>query len=268
MPEVFHKSLPRLACLPFLLLLGIAGCTGSGLTRNQPQDLPREVDPVQVAADNTRLGIAYMQQNDLEEAERKLQKAVAAASNYPPPYQALGLLYHRVGEFEKAGRNFKRALELDPKSSVYMNAYGQFLCARDKTQEGMKLLLQAAENPIYNHPEIPYVNAGLCSLHSGKLEEAEHFFLLSLQRQSKLPQALLEMSTLRYRAANHFSARAYLQRYEEVAPSPRSPRSLLLGVCIERVLGDKDQLASYAIQLRNQYPDSQEAAHLEKSVCP
>ncbi len=260
------RKFPRGACLPLMLLLlpGVQGCPA----RQSGLDLPANVDPVRVASANTRLGIAYLRQNNLEEAERVLRKAVAAAADYPPPYQVLGLLYSRAGDLGKADVNFRRALELEPDNPVYLNAYGQFLCrTRGRRKEGLKLLLQAAGDPIYNTPEIPYLNAGLCSLGAGQRKDAEQFLLRALQRNPKLPEALLEMSVLRYQDGGRLSARAYLQRYEQAVSGPRTPRSLLLGVCIERLLGDKDQLASYELQLRNQHPDSDEAARLKRGDC-
>jgi len=44
-----------------------------------------------------------------------------------------------------------------------------------------------------------------------------------------------------------------------------SPEVLWLGIKIERVLGDKDNEASYAIQLRKQYPNSAETQLLLNS---
>ena len=56
-------------------------------------------------------------------------------------------------------------------------------------------------------------------------------------------------------------ARAYLQRYAEVAQ--HTAESLWLGVRTENQLGDKDQMASYGLKLRAKFPDSEQAKYLQ-----
>ena len=56
---------------------------------------------------------------------------------------------------------------------------------------------------------------------------------------------------------NYWSARAYLQRYLEVAQ--HDAKTLWWGIKTERVLGDRDKLASYELLLRSKFPDSEEA---------
>ncbi len=71
------------------------------------------------------------------------------------------------------------------------------------------------------------------------------------------------MSDLSYNQGNYLSARGYLQRYLEIAN--HTPISLWLGIRIERELGDKNALSSYALSLRNNFPDSKEARLLQES---
>ena len=46
------------------------------------------------------------------------------------------------------------------------------------------------------------------------------------------------------------------------------PEALQLGMCIERKLGDRGAEASYVSQLRNRYPDSDEAKAIATGACP
>jgi type IV pilus assembly protein PilF len=71
------------------------------------------------------------------------------------------------------------------------------------------------------------------------------------------------MAQLSFGNKNYLSARAHLQRY--LAVSRHSPVSLWLGIKIEKKLGNKDALSSYAMSLRNNYPDSREAGFLLES---
>jgi type IV pilus assembly protein PilF len=55
---------------------------------------------------------------------------------------------------------------------------------------------------------------------------------------------------------NYLSSRAYLQRYSEVAR--HTSESLWVGIRVERVLGDKNALASYGMSLKGNFPNAEE----------
>ena len=71
------------------------------------------------------------------------------------------------------------------------------------------------------------------------------------------------MCEISFKLPNHLSARGYLQRYQQVAR--HTAKSLWLGIQIEQELGDKDAVSSYVLQLKNNFPDSQEAMQLHES---
>ena len=58
-------------------------------------------------------------------------------------------------------------------------------------------------------------------------------------------------------------ARGFLSRYLDA--NRHTPKSLWLGIRIETELGDKNAVSSYALLLRNQYTDSEEAELLSQS---
>ena len=68
------------------------------------------------------------------------------------------------------------------------------------------------------------------------------------------------MASITYDSGRYLPARAYIQRYSEIAR--HVPQSLWLGVLIERELGDRDAEASYALSLEKNFPDSEEAGKL------
>ena len=71
------------------------------------------------------------------------------------------------------------------------------------------------------------------------------------------------MSELTFKQNNYMSSRGYLQRYLEVGR--HTPKSLWLGIQVERILGDKDAVSSYALMLKNNFPDSEETRLLNES---
>jgi type IV pilus assembly protein PilF len=91
---------------------------------------------------------------------------------------------------------------------------------------------------------------------------AEKYFRQALEMDPEYPPALLQMSMLNYSRGNYLSARAYLQRYQENGQD--TPESLWLGIRTEYALDDHQAWGNYALTLRNKFPNSPQAAELQK----
>lgn len=248
----------QIPCLLILALL-LSGCnqaTGGG-------SLDVSEHSNEVAESNLNLGIAYLKRGDYEKSMEKLNRALEADPHYAPTLNALGLLYQKLGNNAKAEGYFKQALSNRANDPYTLNNYGQFLCENGRFEEAQKAFTAAAGNPLYETPEIPLTNAGTCALEINQPETAEKFFRDALEKNPRIPIALIQMSQLLYDKGNYLSARGYLQRYLEV--SRHTAASLWLGIQIEEQLGDKNTLSSYALLLKNKFPDSNEAKLLQKS---
>jgi len=259
------------ACSP-LAAIGMIGSTVAKTVENSMEDrdsppaqsqASREQQLEKIAAANLNLGVAYMQQGKYRQALDKLNRAKLAKNDYAPVYNALGLLHQKLGENEIAESNFKKAIELNPDDSLSLNNYGLFLCQNKRFEEADAIFLEAADKPFYKTPEIAITNAGTCALSNNQPDIAEKYFREALRLNPKISPALIQMAELSYEQYDYLSARAYLQRYLEI--SNHTSKSLWLGVRIEQELGDKDTLSSYALLLRNNFPDTKEADLLEES---
>ena len=236
----------------------LAGCAATPERAGEPQP-----DRRKVAELNTQLGIAYMRERDHTRAMSRLERALRADPTYAPAHTAMALLYDRLGEPEQAERHHRDAVRVDPKDSYARNAYGTFLCARGRLDEADAQFRAALENPLYETPWIALTNAGRCALKAGDRRKAETYFREALRREPRFAPALIAMAELSFELGRPLQARAYLQRYEAVAP--HTPRSLWLGVRIERALGDRDAEASYALLLKGKFPDAKETRQLLES---
>ncbi len=244
------------AGMAFIAIL--TACAGQRTTPSAGEE-----ERTKIAEINTKLAIAYMQDDDNELALKKLDKAVESDSRFAPAYSTRGLLYHRIGEYEKSDVNFKQALKIEPDNSSILNNYGQALCQRGLHARGQEMFVKATKNPLYRTPEVALSNAGICAMESGDNETAERYFREALQINARIATVLLRMSMINADAGRYLPARGYLQRYIEIAP--HTAQSLWLGIRIERELGDKDALASYSLQLSRNFPDSIEAGMLLES---
>lgn len=208
------------------------------------------------------LGVAYMERGDRARALDKLTRALQMDPNLPRGHYAIALLYDGMGEEDKAQSHYRRALSLDPRYAEARNAYGAFLCRQGDIKEAEKEFLEAARNPLYTTPDLAYTNAGLCLMAKQDKEGAEKYFREALQLNPLQPTALLQMAELSYQSDKYLNARAYLQRYREVAQ--HTPESLWLGILSEMKLGDRNAASSLALLLRARFPDSDQARLLQE----
>ncbi|MFK8068313.1 MAG: type IV pilus biogenesis/stability protein PilW [Gammaproteobacteria bacterium] len=236
----------------------------SGCTTSQTSGSPTTVadDPARAAELNLELGLAYMERNDNEKALNKLLKSIKIDPQFADAHNALGILYSRLGEDGKAGDHFKRAVNIAPQDPRALNNYGQYLCRHNQRQEADKMFTRAVENPLYQTPEFAYLNAGICARDNQDLEKAEVHFRAALQENPYMAAVLIQMAELSHQLGRSLPARGYIERYG--ASTKHNARSLWLAIKIENALGDRDAAASYALQLKNKFPDSEETRLLLK----
>ena len=214
----------------------------------------------ELAAMRVQLGQEYLQQGAYEVAMREIDKALQIDARSSQAHHAKALLHQRLGQPELAENAFHRALELAPGDPRLNNNYGIFLCERGRYADAQTHFDCAIDNPFYTTPETAYLNAGSCSATAGTYQEAERQLLTALQLAPDSTRGLLLMAEAKYMQGAYQPARAYLNRYLDVAP--HTPKSLALGISIEQELGDMDRLASYRLLLFGKYPDSPEAQRL------
>ncbi len=215
------------------------------------------VDPAKAAQANADLGLRYMMQGNFELAMQKLNHALTFDPDHVSANHYLGELYRRLERYDDADKHFRRALYYaDGEDSSLQNNYGSFLCSQNRISAGVKLFKKVLDNPVYPRRDQVYENLGLCFERKPDLEQAERYLRKGLELNSRAPKSLLGMARLSFAKENYLSVRAYLQRYSEVAR--HTPESLWLGIRVERVLGDKNALASYGLSLKGNFPNAEE----------
>jgi type IV pilus assembly protein PilF len=222
-------------------------------------------DMERAAQINVQLGIGYFRQGDLEQALKKLERAIQEDPNLPSAHNALALLKQRLGQSKEAEKHFHRAIKLDPRNSEAQNNYGVFLYDQGRYREAEEHFLEAIKNPFYSTPELAYENAGLAVQQIGDFEKAMEYYRKALQLKQSLPKSLYRMAEINFKQGYYQQAQEYLQRYWVVAQH-HVPQSLWLGIRIEDELGNKEAASSYALLLRQNFPDSNEAQLLRRSM--
>lgn len=246
---MIKMSFAKLVLITFISSL-VIGCVSQQQQENEDKNLRAR------AQSHTDLGAAYYQQRQLEIALNEFTAAVKIDPNFGMAYNGLGLVHSALGQDALAEQNFKRALQLEPNNSESHNNYGSFLCSRNRIDESIKEFIAAVRNPLYATPAVAYINAGICSLRKQDIKNAETYFQNALQVEPLAVVAAYQLASIQFKRNEVTAAKTTLQN---AVLSQPTPEVLWLAIQIARKLGIKNDEASYTLQLRRQYPDSEQA---------
>ena len=249
--------------LALLLALVVAGCATQPAEREirpTTSTTGAETDQQLRARIHTELASGYYELGNMGVALEEVNEALRADPNYGPAHNVAGVVYANLKEDRLAQQSFERALRINPLDSDANNNYGQFLCGRQREEEAIKYFLAALRNPLYQNADRSYINAGLCARRRGDTATAEDYFQKALKLRPNQPQALYQLADIHYQRGNFDETKGYLNRLTQVTTA--NAEILWLGVRAARKLGDRNSEASYALQLRKNFPNSKEARAL------
>jgi type IV pilus assembly protein PilF len=239
----------RFAWFAVLLML-VGGCvteeTGGPKTATTQQKLQAFIE----------LARGYLEKRDFNNARRPLEQALKVDPNSAEAHVLMASVYIADGDKQLAEREYKEALRSEPRNSMAQNNYGTFLFSEERYKDAMQHLKIAANDPSYARRGQAYENLGLTQLKLNEPADAEQSFLRALMLNSAQPRAALELADLYFKAGDFTRSKQYFESFNSMA-RPTS-RSLWLGVRLSRVLDDQDQLSSYALALKNLFPESPE----------
>jgi len=217
-----------------------------------------EFDRNKAAQTRLSAGLTYLRQGNLQFAKRHLDRALELGANVGSVHFGIAYYYEQIQESDKAEKSYKKALKLEPKNPDFLNGYGSFLCNKNEFKQADIYFNRAISNPIYANIESAYLNAGICAKLAGNRDKATNYFRKALNRNGKLPVALLEMADVEFEKKRYQRAHNYIKRFEDV--SKPTSKSLWLALRVAHFRKDKNDLSSYALKLEQLFPDSDETA--------
>jgi type IV pilus assembly protein PilF len=249
------KTFFRVAGLAVLLLCAAACSHNSGFKKSSPQ---------QMAATDMQLAIEYMKLNRMAESREAVERALKEDPGNANVQLTSGIVYERLRDNALAERGYASAYKIGKRDPNMVNAYGAFLCRTGKAPAGEKLLIEAANDPVYPTPEIALVNAGQCVRGVGNLVDAERYFKRALAIHPNLPEAMLQSGNIAFDRGDAAEALALVQSY--LAVNPPTPEILWLGFRAQRKLGDKVAAAGFARRVQSEFPNSEQALMMRSGV--
>lgn len=248
--------------LTAVMSVGLVGCSGMATdSRLAPSEL-ESIDSF------TKLGIQYLQAGDTVSAKETLQRALNAKGNYAPALNGMALVFQAEQENELAEKYFREAISADSSAAMVHNNFGAFLYSQKRYSEACAELARATEDPFYPLRAQAFENLGRCYRLLGKDEPAEFVLRRALQLQQERPIAAIELADLLLTKGQMEEAAQLFDSYKQLVDSGRlshSAKSLWVGVRVSRFKGSASRAATYALLLKNLYPESEEYKNYEES---
>lgn len=223
-----------------------------------------KADPDKALENHIQLALGYLQNDNRDLARFHLNKALEYDKNSPGANNGMAVLYQLEGEKQLAEKYFKTALRADRKFSQARFNYGNFLYQQKRYDEAYEQFEMAAEDLNYERRDLALYSVGRAALQLDNVERAEAALQHSLKLNPKLNLAMVELAEISFNKEDYVSAKKYIDQYATI--SRHSPRTLWLGIRIERIFGNKDKEASYALQLKNLHPYSKEYLEYKESL--
>lgn len=211
------------------------------------------------------LAAGYYQQGNYNVALEELRVALTLDPVYPAAFGILGLIYMDLGDRPKADESFQRALRLAPRDADLNNNYGWYLCQTGRAKESIGFFNLALEDRLYTTPAKPLHNAGICSLRSNDLVNAEAYFRRAFQVEPANAVTNYQLALLNLNKNQFDQARFYAKRLLDNFDA--NSQTLYLAVCVETKAGNESEAASLAQQLRRRFSASPEATRLQNNDC-
>ncbi len=248
------------------VLAGMAGCAARpGESGGVKQDIMTESDEPEGrkrARIRMELAIGYFEQGQTNVALDELKQVIASDPGFPDAYNLRGLIYMRLNDPRQAEESFKRAVALNPQDANVQHNYGWMLCEQGRYAESGRAFEQAMASPLYAGRAKTLMAQGVCQARAGQKTEAERSLARSYELDAGNPVTGYNLANLLYQRKDYSKAQFYIRRLNN--SDLANSESLWLGIRVEHRLNDQVALQQLSEQLKKRFPQSREAASLER----
>ncbi|MCA1773031.1 MAG: type IV pilus biogenesis/stability protein PilW [Halomonas sp.] len=239
-----HRRLYHPSRVPlFAALVGSMWLAGCASTSSVPSSTPTP----EAASAYTRLGVAYLERDNLPRALNALDRALEIAPDNAEALQAIALVYQQQGESDLADQHFQRAIEATPDFTRARNNYAAFLYQEGQVEAACNQLESASQDAQYDNRAQLFANLGQCYMALGESDLARARFERAQRINPRNPRGYLMLAELEYSQGNYTEAWSPLQEYLQLAGP--NQEALTLAIDIAEARGDHAAVADYQRQL-------------------
>lgn len=214
----------RITIMSLMLLGLLTSCqTGKSSPKQTAEVIPEDLvrPKTEIAMINAKLGIAYLEQNDVQRAKQKLLMALDQGPGIPEPWYSMGYFLETTGNMAEANKYYLKAIQIAPKRGDTHNNYGTFLCHSGQYQASIKHFMIAATTMDYLDPAAAYENAGLCAMKMHAYQQAAGYFQQALLKDPARTSSLLKLAEVDIKLDKREHAKEMLRQYAIVeSPTP------------------------------------------------
>jgi type IV pilus assembly protein PilF len=244
--------------IALLLILVLSGCI------TETNRLKLKADPEKSLQAHIDLGLGYLSKGELGRAKEKLARAMELDPKSALVHNAYGLMFQLEEESALAEKHYRRSIRLDSKFAVARNNYGAFLFSEGRFKEAIEQFKIGVKDPFYRARSQVYENLGICYLRTGEKKLAEEAFEHAISLNPRQIRSLLEQAVLVFERQDYARAQSLYRRH--IGITEQSARSLWLGIRVERIFENRNEVASYALMLKNIFPASPEYKLYQESL--
>ena len=200
--------------IAFMVVMGLLISVGCTTTSRDRRDRSAQA--------HYKLGISYLNNDQLQQAFVEFQKALESNSAYGDVHYALGHVYYRRGQFEEAKNEFLMTIRIKPDYAEAHNYLGKAYEQMGKWDLAIAQYKKALANLQYRTPHFAQYNLGVALMNINDYEGALNEFVEAVRVEPS------------FMAAHHGMGQAYskLNRYgeaveafqEAIRLAPESPR--------------------------------------------
>ena len=258
------------AAMPWAGLLSAAvflgGCATTGAAP-ATSDIPTAYDETEErrrARIRMELAVGYFEKGQTTVALDELKQVIAADPSYPDAYNLRGLIYMRLADYQMAEDSFKRAVSLNPRDGNTIHNLGWMYCQQRRFDDAQKSFDQALGSPMYGDRAKTLMAQGLCHSRNGKRAEAEKSLARAYELDAGNPIIGYNLASLMFDRGDLQRSQFLIRRINNSQLA--NAETLWLGIKVENKLGDRVAMNQLAGQLKRRFPQSREAARLDRGA--
>jgi type IV pilus assembly protein PilF len=211
--------------ITLLFLLTLTACSSVQPTpdRDEQDKIAKKIKTAKI---NAQLGIAYLEQNNVQRAKKKLLTAMEQAPNIPEVWYSMAYFLETTGEKNEAEKHYLKAIALSPARGDSHNNYGTFLCREGKYKNAEEQFQLAVKDPNYLSPADAFENAGLCSLSAKDNQLAANYFARAIMYDPSRPTSLINLAQINFKDGKYEDAKKRLNQFLAISPPTTQSKKL------------------------------------------